>query len=88
MGSIRGKNRRSKISCYCPFKYIEEFREITRKIWENAADSVNIMGIFSGDCNIRFAAFLKTDPVQSRYSRTSSRLCSGQNCYQPGCVKK
>jgi hypothetical protein len=20
MGSIRGKNRRSKISCYCPFK--------------------------------------------------------------------
>jgi hypothetical protein len=41
-----------------------EFREITRKIWENAAALVNIMGIFSGDCNIRFAAFLKTDPVQ------------------------
>ncbi len=42
-----------------------EFREITRKIWEKAADSVNIIGIFSGDSNIRIAAFLKTDPVQS-----------------------
>ncbi len=33
MGSIRGKNRRSKISCYCPFKtFLRMYGPLAHKV--------------------------------------------------------